>query len=385
MKKNVAVIFGSRSAEHDVSIITAHVPIMNTLKTMSDYRAVPIYITKDGSWYSFKELSDIKTFTAGKLDVKLKQEKKARLVFDDGLEIVVPGFRGTRVKIDVAFPATHGTYGEDGSLMGLLRMANVPFVGCDIFASTIAMDKILTKQVTMSAGLPSVKFVWFTAREWDTNQAEVKKRIKTLKFPVFVKPAHLGSSIAITKVKKQSELENALEVALHYDDKVLVEESVEDLIEVTVPIMGNDEYKLALVEQPNAEFFDFDTKYMRGGKKGGGKQGGGKGGVNANYSKLPADLPPKTMKEIQDLTKRTFAAIGGSGIARVDFLISKKGYKAYVNEVNTLPGSLYEHNWRAAGVSNIDLIGRLIALAEQRHAQQQKLATTFNSSFLQQF
>ncbi len=385
MKKNIAVIFGSRSAEHDVSIITAHVPIMNTLKTMSEYNVVPVYIAKDGSWYSFKELSDIKTFTAGRLDVKLKQEKKARLVFDNGLEIIVPGFRGTKVKIDVAFPATHGTYGEDGSLMGLLRMANVPFVGCDIFASTIAMDKVLTKQVTMSAGLPSVKFVWFTASEWDSNQADVKKRIKTLKFPVFVKPAHLGSSIAITKVKSQSELENALEVALHYDDKVLVEESVEDLIEVTVPIMGNDEYKLALVEQPNAEFFDFDTKYMRGGKKGGGKKGGGKGGANAGYSKLPADLPAKTMKEVQDLTKRTFAAIGGSGIARVDFLISKKAHKVYVNEVNTLPGSLYEHNWRASGVSNVDLVRKLITLAEERHAQQQKLTTTFNSSFLQQF
>lgn len=385
MKKNIAVIFGSRSAEHDVSIITAHVPIMNTLKTMSEYNVVPVYIAKDGSWYSFKELSDIKTFTAGRLDVKLKQEKKARLVFDNGLEIIVPGFRGTKVKIDVAFPATHGTYGEDGSLMGLLRMANVPFVGCDIFASTIAMDKVLTNQVTMSAGLPSVKFVWFTASEWDSNQADVKKRIKTLKFPVFVKPAHLGSSIAITKVKSQSELENALEVALHYDDKVLVEESVEDLIEVTVPIMGNDEYKLALVEQPNAEFFDFDTKYMRGGKKGGGKKGGGKGGANAGYSKLPADLPAKTMKEVQDLTKRTFAAIGGSGIARVDFLISKKAHKVYVNEVNTLPGSLYEHNWRASGVSNVDLVRKLITLAEERHAQQQKLTTTFNSSFLQQF
>jgi len=173
---------------------------------------------------------------------------------------VWPGMISKSVRIDVVFPTMHGTFGEDGSLMGLLRMAGVPFVGCDMTASAVAMDKVLTKQILAQEGIPLAPSIWFTKREWLDESASVLERISKLKLPLFVKPAHLGSSIGITKVKEQSELQNALEVAVHYDDKVLVEEGVRNLIEITLPIMGDDAPRTALVERPlnKTELFDFD-------------------------------------------------------------------------------------------------------------------------------
>ena len=267
--------------------------------------------------------------------------------------------------------------------MGLLRMANVAFVGCDMAASVVAMDKVLTKQVTQAAGLPSVPYVWFTASEWKRNQPDVEKRLKQIKLPVFVKPVHLGSSIAVSRAKNQQQLLNAIEVALHYDEKVIVEKSVENLIEVTVPIMGDeDSQRIALVERSLGGFFSFDEKYLKGGKK---KLGGKTKGANSGYSELPAKLPSKLYKQVEDMTKQTFQAIGGSGIMRVDFLIDSRTNKTYVNEINTLPGSLYHHNWRAAGVSAVELVNRLIGIAQKRSDRQQELTVSFKSSFLQQF
>lgn len=381
-KKTVAVIFGGRSTEHDISIVTAQTPIIQALRSAGSYDVIPVYIAKDDGWYSAPELAKIQTFQRSDLDAYLAKLGKLELLFDNGLVLVKPGLRPKKIKINVAFPAMHGTYGEDGSLMGLLRMANVAFVGCDMAASAVAMDKVLTKQVTVSAGVPSVPYEWFTASDWQQDQKKVLASLKKLGLPVFVKPVHLGSSIAVSKATNQTELLNALEVALHYDDKVIVETSVEDLIEVTVPVMGDEsQARIALIERPKTDFFDFDEKYMHGGKK----KGGGSKGANAGYSELPAKLPPKLYREVEELAKATFKAIGGSGIARVDFLIDAKTNKPYVNEVNTLPGSLYHHNWRAAGVSAVELVNQLIEIAEQRQAHQQQLNFTFKSNFLKQF
>ncbi|MBI3984152.1 D-alanine--D-alanine ligase [Candidatus Microgenomates bacterium] len=381
MKKSVAVIFGGRSAEHDISIITGQLPIMQALRAADGYEVVPIYISKAGDWYSHPAFKDIRTFQKSDLEDFLQNLPKLRLLFDQGLFFVWPGLREKRQSIDVVFPAMHGTYGEDGSLMGLLRMANIPFVGCDLEASVIAMDKVLLKQVAQSAGLPSVKYEWFGINDWQKDQAAVLQKLRGLKLPVFVKPVHLGSSIAISKVGKWEDLANALEVALHYDDKVIVEESLEDLIEVTVPIMGDgNEVHVAMVERPlKGGFFNFDEKYMHGGKKKGG------GSANAGYSELPAKLPARLYKQIEDMTKTTFRVLGGSGLARVDFLIDAKTGQPYVNEVNTLPGSLYNHNWKTAGISDVELVNKLISFAEARHARQQRLTFTFKSNFLQQF
>jgi len=270
--------------------------------------------------------------------------------------------------------------------MGLLRMSGIPFVGSDMDASVIAMDKVLAKQVASANNIPTSAFYAFSKTQFEDDSTEILKGIITsLRYPLFVKPAHLGSSIGITKVTNKDELYNAIEVALYYDEKVIVEEAVENLIEVTVPIMGNDLPIAALVERPlskDDEFFDFETKYLNGGgkKSAGAKQSGAQG-----YSELPAKLPGDLYDKSVVLAIKTYQALGMKGLARIDLLIDSKSNKIYFNEVNPLPGSLYAHNWRAAGISTIDLVTKLIDYAEERHQSQQKLQTTFDSNFLSQF
>jgi D-alanine-D-alanine ligase len=215
MKRNIAVFFGGRSAEHDVSIITAHTPIIESLLATDVFEVWPVYIAKDGSWYSDQKMNDLAYFKQDDLEAILAKQKKVQILFDNGLHIIWPGLIQKTTKIDVAFTAMHGTYGEDGSLMGVLRMADIPFVGCDLFASAVAMDKVLTKQVISAVGVPVVPYVWFTKSDWEKNKEDFKSQISKLKYPLFVKPVHLGSSIGISKVKDESLLENAIEVALH--------------------------------------------------------------------------------------------------------------------------------------------------------------------------
>ncbi len=375
-KETIAVIFGGKSAEHDVSIITAYVPIIQSLFAIGQFNVLPIYITKDGSWYSNDAMSDIAYFKQPDFEKNLQRNKKLQLLFEGGLKVIKPGIISKTISIDVVFPAMHGTFGEDGSLMGLLRMASVPFVGCDLFASSVAMDKVITKQVISAEGVPVTPYVWFTKHDWDHKKSEWKNKIEKLKWPVFVKPTHLGSSIAITKVRDKSALENAIEVALHYDGKVLVEESVENLIEVTLPIMGNNNLHLAAIERPlnKTEFFDFNDKYLSNGKK--------RGGVNSAYSEIPAQIAPELAHKVKELGKKVYRTLGCSGIARVDFLIDGTENKVFVNEVNTLPGSLYQHNWKKVGVSNVELVDNLITLAKEHFSEEKRLTRTFKSDIL---
>ena len=377
-KKTVAVIFGGKSAEHDVSIITGHIPIIDSLRATGNYSVVPIYIAKDGRWYSEETMNDLAYFKKADFAEQVAKLKPVQLSFENGFSIVHPGLFPKRINIDIAFPAMHGTFGEDGSLPGLLRMAHVPFVGCDLFASAVAMDKVLTKQVVAEEGIPVTPYVWFTRRDWEKHKEKLTGDIRELHWPLFVKPVHLGSSIGIAKVRNEEELMNAIEVALHYDDKVLVEEGVENLIEVTLPIMGNDDLQLGGIEHPlnQTEFFDFSDKYLSsGGKKG--------SGVNNAYSEIPAKISPELSERVSELGRKTYKTLGCSGIARVDFLIDEKQQKVFVNEVNTLPGSLYHHNWKQVGVSNIELVEKLLSLAEEKFASQEKLTHTFQSDILQ--
>jgi len=376
MKKSIAVIFGGKSPEHDVSIITSHIPIIEALETTGQYDIWPIYIAKTGVWYSSPAFMDLGYFQQPNFESKLIKLKPIDLGIGNGLEIVWPGLKSRRVKIDLVFPALHGTYGEDGSLMGLLRLANVPFVGCDIDASVIAMDKVLAKQVAATANVPSVPYIWFNASDYAKNAATIIKQVETLQYPLFVKPVHLGSSIAITKVERKGQLVDAIEVALHYDTKVIIEQGVKNLTEITLPIMGNDELTLALIEQPLAGFFTFEEKYLKGGKKG--------GSVNSQFSHIPAPLPTAVAKRVNELGQATYKAIGASGIARVDFLIDNDDNQVYMNEINTLPGSLYHHNWRKAGVSSVELVEHLITLAEERFASKCETTSTFSSTVLKQ-
>jgi D-alanine-D-alanine ligase len=377
MKKTVAVIFGGRSAEHDVSIITAYVPIIQALNASGEYHPIPVYITTDGAWYSDPAMADLGFFKRPDVADYLATKRQVQLSFENGFHLIWPGgLRPKRRRIDVVFPSMHGTFGEDGSLMGLLRMAGVPYVGCTLEASAIAMDKVLTKLATEPLGIPSVPYVWFTAHDWARRPDDFRAAIKQkLKYPLFVKPVHLGSSIAITPVEKPELLENAIEVALHYDDKVIVEQGVQNLIEVTLPIIGNDELIPAHVEEILAKFFDFEEKYLKGHKKGGG-------GANSGYSNIPAKISPALTKRVQELGEATYRAIGATGIARVDFLIDGKTHQVFMNEVNTLPGSLYVHNWKQKGVSAVELVTRLIRLAEERHQLEKRKTYVFKSDIL---
>ena len=386
--KTIAVIFGGRSTEHDVSIMTAIASVIKPLELTKQYQVEPVYIAKDGSWYWDQKLKDIKLFQSGDINDFMQKAPKVHLLFENGLTLVKSSqFAGRKQykKIDVVFPAMHGTHGEDGELMGILEMANVPYVGCNAPASAVAMDKVLAKQVTVSENIPSTPWTWFYARDLARRHSEIINDIEKLNYPLFVKPAHLGSSIGITKVESKDQLMNALEVAAHYDDKIIVEQGVENLIEVTLPIIGNDELTPALLEQPlvSAEdFFDFDTKYMRGGK--GGKKGGAKQGAQG-YSKLPADIPKDLYTKAEQLALNVYRVVGCSGTARIDMLIDGKTKKVMFNEINPLPGDLYAHNWRAAGLSQVELVQKLVNLAEARWQESQQRTTSFSTNYLKQF
>lgn len=391
--KTVAVFFGGQSAEHDVSIITALTSIIKPLELTKEYQVVPVYIAKDGRWFVSEKLRNVTLYQGAGLKDFVSQVKPTGVILGDGMKLLVPGRLGSKtIAIDIAFPAMHGTHGEDGDLTGMLELSGIPYVGCGVAASAVSMDKVLAKQVAVSEGLAVPRSKWFTRSDVQTNAGEVIKQCKNLHYPLFVKPAHLGSSIGISRVENDKELHDGLEVAAHYDDKLIVEEAVSNLVEVTLPIMGNENPVPALLEQPllHAEdFFDFETKYMQGGKKG-GKDGvkklGGKGAKGSQgYSRIPADLPKPLADAATALGLSIYRTIGCSGIARVDMLIDTKAKMVYFNEINPLPGSLYAHNWTQAGVSRVELVEKLIDYAFERHTKRSKLTTTFETNFLKQF
>lgn len=386
--KTIAVIFGGQSTEHDVSIVTAIASVIKPLELTKKYRVEPVYIARDGSWYWDQKLKDMVLYQTGGIEDYMARSPKTQLLFDNGLTLVKPAKiagRKQQVKIDVVFPAMHGTHGEDGHLMGLLEMAGVAYVGCDVAASSIAMDKVLAKQVTGAMGIASTPWVWIKSQEPITDYDSVMSKVETLEYPLFVKPAHLGSSIGITRVTEKSQLQNALEVAAYYDDKVIIEQGVSNLIEVTLPVMGNDRLTPAQLEQPllqSEDFFDFETKYMQGGKK--GTKGSSKHGAQG-YSKIPADIELELYEEAVKIGLQAYQAVGCSGIARVDMLIDTKRKKVLFNEINPLPGGLYAHNWRLAGVSSVDLVTKLVDLAVEKWQSGKKRSVSFDTNYLRQF
>ncbi len=393
--ETIAVIFGGKSAEHDVSIVTALASIIKPLELTKKFRVEAVYIAKDGAWYWDEKLKDIKLFTSGDIKDYLHRTQPASVQFDGGMTLVkASGIAGRKQarKIDLVFPAMHGTNGEDGALMGLLEMAGIPYVGCGVSASAIAMDKVLAKEVAVANKIPVSKFLSFTKPQVERTSSKVIAEVTAnLSYPLFIKPAHLGSSIGISRVSNETELRNALEVAAHYDDKIIVEEAVANLIEVTLPIIGNGQPQPALLEKPLTQpedFFDFETKYLGNGKKGGGKKGGGKkGGTKGaqGYSQIPADLAQELYAKAEKVGLDIYKAFGCTGIARVDMLIDQKSGEVYFNEVNPLPGGLYAHNWNKAGVSNVDLVQKLVGYAKEHFTERQASATAFNTNFLQQF
>ena len=379
--KTIGVFFGSRSTEHDISIITAQL-IISGLKGL-EYPVVPVYISKKGEWMIDESLGKLSEFTDPAQDVsKNDSYKQYYLDLEASLGKMVfrkKGLTGKTLSIDLAFPAIHGSYGEDGTIQGFFEMMDVPYVGCGVAASAIAMDKVFTKQICETRGIPTAQYVTVLKKEWEEGRETILSTIKkTLPYPLFVKPVHLGSSIGITKVKekKGNELEQALDVGFYYDDKVLVEEGVENIMDVTCCVIGNNDLQASVLQESvfNADLFDFNEKYL---KDGGGQLGKSKSGIV-----IPARLSKDMTEKIQKMAKEVFIALGCTGIARVDFLLNTKTNKLFIAEVNPLPGTLYHHLWKASGIALDELLQRLIQYAEERHSGKHVISLSFESSVL---
>jgi D-alanine-D-alanine ligase len=383
--KNIGVFFGSGSPEHDVSIITGEL-IIGGLKKLG-YQVTPVYITKTGKWMLGEDLGDIKLFSDPSF-AKASEGKPsyARYYLDMEESVGKMVFRkkgliGKSIIVDLAFPALHGSYGEDGTIQGLFEMFGIPYVGCDVPSSAVSMDKALTKIMMRDAGIATTKFVHFLKSDWEKDKQTIISRVqKELTWPVFIKPVHLGSSIGIAKVKPgdDKDLEFRIEVALHYDNKVLVEEGVENVMDVTCCVIGNDVLTPSVLQESVffSDLFDFNEKYL---KEGGAQLGNAQSGLQ-----IPARLDAVTTSAIQNTAKDVYRALGCSGIARVDFLVDKTSNKFFANEVNPLPGTLYHHLWKASGVELGQLLQKLITFAQEKYEQKRSVTFTFESNILKQ-
>lgn len=373
---NIAVFFGGKNTEHDVSIITGQL-IISGLKDLG-HTVYPVYISKEGKWYLSEKMINVEYFKnkdfkpEGEVSVSVGHNQENKVVFRTGGR-----FNQKQYIIDMAFPALHGKYGEDGTIQGMFEMLNLPYVGCDVVSSAISMDKILTKLFYQRFSFPTTKFIYFDSAKWESRKEEILLDVKNnLTWPVFVKPARLGSSIGMTKVKSQQDLDFAIEVAMHYDTRVLVEESVEDLMDITVAVLGNEDPVCSLIQESSysKDFFSYEDKYLH--------DGGAQLGNAENSIIIPASLDEKTTKEVQEMAKEIYKVMGLSGTARVDFLYSKTYKKYYANEINTLPGTLYHHLWKKSGIELGELLKTLLDLAIKRRSQEEKLTSTFESTIL---
>lgn len=373
-KLNVLVLFGGVSTEHEVSIISG-IQVLNALDK-TKYNAIPLYITKTGKWIkgdsSFFDPATFKNQTKaieGKKEVFLSPDASVNYLVEKKSSLFKSS---SRESIDVIFPVFHGRLGEDGSIQGLFEMANIPYVGCGVEASAIGMDKMITKRIAQSINVPTPKGNWI-------NQNNTQNAMEGLKFPVYVKPVHLGSSIGIQRAENKKELDEALEVGFFYDTKVLVEEGIENAKEVNISLLGNNPYEISPSEMPvaSSDILSFKDKYLSEGSK--------SHGMASLKRIVPAPIKKETLKKIQEYAVKFFSEIGGEGIVRIDFLLSKDEKKIYLNEINTMPGSLAFYLWKEANVSFPKLLDKLINLAIKRHERNQKLNTTFESNILENF
>ena len=402
-KIKVGVFFGGKSVEHEISIISM---IEATLRLNEEkYEIVPIYITKQGVMYTGEDLLDLEMYRD--IPVLLKRCFKVAVVNDGkAVKVIrVPApFIGKRVlnTIDVAFPIVHGTNVEDGTIAGFLNLLDIPYVGPDILASSLGMDKIAMKKVLKESGVPVVDYVGFYSKEYVKDEEKILKEIEEkLHFPLIVKPGNLGSSVGIKKVKNKTELEEAISFAMEFSDRIIVENCVSDLKEINCAVIGDiTESEATECEEPilAGDILSYTDKYIgdsktKGGKLGavkgarkGGKMGArkGVGGVNNSQEgkKLPADIPNEMRDEIQRLAKETFKVLGCSGIARVDFLIDQEINKIYVNEINTIPGALSWYLFEASNRKFEDVLEEAIDIAIRRYSDREKLTFSYDQNIL---
>lgn len=361
-KLNVVVIFGGRSGEHEVSLVSASSVIKNLDK--QKYNIIQIGITKGGEWIVGRDALKFLKTGQGK---NFKQE----VLSPDTIKNKLTG-----KKIDVVFPVLHGTYGEDGAIQGLLELANVAYVGSGVLGSAMSMDKITQKTLCGVQNILMPDWIWLTKKEWQWTKKSkpvFKKWLKgieeRLTYPMFVKPSNMGSSVGISKVHNRNELIQAVNLAVRYDRRILIEKTIAEAMEIEVAVLGNDKTKSSKVGQVIAsnEFYDYNAKYIDG---------------KSNVI-IPAKLPVEVVQDIKNIAEEVFGLMDASGLARVDFLVNQQGkdWNIYLNELNTMPGftsiSMYPKLWAASGVSYQKLLDILIKLAIERHRDKNKLATNF--------
>ena len=379
----VGVLYGGRSGEHEVSLASAASVFAHLDRAR--YEPVPIRIEKDGRW----ALADKPpaTMIAGEVIEQSRMEasrpmREGREVHfvawpsdetilsidrSRGHDAEVPAAVVTGLSLDVIFPMLHGPYGEDGTIQGLLELANIPYVGAGVLASAVGMDKGVMKALFAARGLPVCPYRVVLRHEWEADADTIAAELeKALKYPMFVKPANLGSSVGISKAKDAAGLRDAMALAGSFDRKIVIEAAVPNAREIECAVLGNDTPTASVPGEvvPSREFYDYESKYLDQGSQ----------------SIVPADLPKKTADQVKKLSIDAFKAIDGAGMSRVDFLLSRDTGKLYVNEVNTIPGfttiSMYPQLWAASGVDYPALLDRLIALALERHADKQQLRTS---------
>jgi D-alanine-D-alanine ligase len=367
-KISLGVLFGGRSGEHEVSLQSA-VSVLKALDP-AKYEVAPIGITQEGRWLLGTAL---KGNTKPELSAVLKRGKPVMPPSDPSDPRLVPvnsrAVSGSRLSpgIDVIFPVLHGTFGEDGTVQGLLELAGIPYVGAGVLGSAVGMDKDVMKRLFRDAGLPIVPWEVVLRSEWEREPEKIGKSVqRKIGFPAFVKPANLGSSVGITKVHRREELERALQLAAEYDRKVIVEKGV-DAREIECAVLGNDCPEASVPGEivPVNEFYDYDAKYVREGSQ----------------LIIPARLASRQTKRVRQLAVRAFKAIDCAGMARVDFLMDRRTEKIYVNEINTIPGftsiSMYPKLWEATGVPYPELLDRLIELALERSREKRRTRYTY--------
>ncbi len=384
MKIKVGVIFGGETVEHEVSIISA----IQAMKSLNEdkYEIIPIYISKDRIWYTGAPLREIEFFkdfennkTYAKRVTLYKKKEGFFLQKTSGL------FRSDVTDLDIILPIVHGNNVEDGSLAGYLDSVGIPYVGSKVLGSALGQDKVVMKQVMKASNLPVVDYVWFYDTEYLEKKDDITNDIKKLGYPVVVKPATLGSSVGITFVKTEKDLDKAIEEAIKYDNKIIVEEAVPNLVEVNASVLGNYEYqKVSPLEEVMGldEILSYKDKYLSNAK--GSKTGGSKGMASTSRI-VPARISDELTNKIQETSKEVFKALNLSGVCRIDYLIDSKSKKFYVNEPNTIPGSLSFYLWKEANMSYTELLDEMISIAVKDYKSKSKKVNSFETNILEGF
>ncbi len=372
-KLKIGLFFGGRSTEHEVSILTA----LQAFEQLdpAKYEVIPIYVSKSGEFFTSPKFLDLKNYK----DVGSLTLSSTKVIFvKGGLKTI--GFFSKTIPLDVALLSFHGSFGEDGCIQGLLEMFQIPYTGLNVTSSAIAMDKIVSKAVFKELGLPVCEYVEVKRMDWLKDSKKCLKQIEdSLKYPVFVKPATIGSSIGVNKASDQDALNFVLEVAFTYCEKALVEKAFEGLIEVNCSALGYEDIKVSVCESPvvSDEILSFADKYQKGGGK------GSKGSGMASLTRIiPAPISDNLTKQIQETTIKVFKALDGCGVVRVDYFVDKKFEKFWINEVNSPPGSFAFYLWEKTGVSFKELLDQLIIDGLKRAENQKKTQYIFESGLL---